>query len=55
MEMKTCRFCGESQIPIDEDICASCDAILNSTSSKRPPNPYDSDEPIEECDEEGGL
>lgn len=51
MEKKLCRFCGENHIPIYEDICGSCEAVLNTTSRKRPSNPYDSKEPIDGDDD----
>lgn len=51
METKLCRFCGESHIPIYDDICMSCETILNTNTRKRPPNPYDSTEPIDDTDE----
>ena len=55
MDKKICRFCGENHIPETEDICESCDALLNSTARARPPNPYDLKEQIDDTDEEGGL
>jgi len=54
METKVCRFCGESHIPIYEDICKSCEEFLNTTSRNRPVNPFDLNAPLDDSDDEEG-